>query len=620
MAVDEALAVAPAADAPDRLLEQPIQFKDSMESSQSDLNPVPESSTPAPALGWKDLGLSPEILEVIAKAGYTSPTPVQVQTIPIAIQGIDVIASAQTGTGKTASFVLPMVQQFRGRQGTFGLILAPTREIAQQIHQTIEILGVPLGIRSIVLIGGIDMRHDTTALATYPQIIVATPGRLCDHLDRGNIWLDYLEVIVLDEADRMLDMGFSTQLNRIMDDVPNDRQTLLFSATISASVQRLADKILHKPERVSIGRPMSTIGGVVQHLLWMKEESKNRELQKLIRQEKGSIIVFTRSKDGATRVWRSLHSAGVYEATYIHSDRLQSHREQALQEFKDGKYRILIATDVAGRGIHIDDVAHVINYDLPMEAENYVHRIGRTGRAGQTGISTTFATHRDRAAIREIEKLIGKPIPAQYTSSYPQPTEGGVDEAPAPSSRGGRGGSKSGGRNAGGSSPKAPTPTPGAPSGRGPRPLSTPISAADSMAAAHESGRAPVRAQAPAASDLYQPMEGGDAPSAVTTSPGTPAPRPILPRAPHNGANESGSGNPPVASTGAGPREPSSENDRPKRRRTRGGRGRSESGSEKSGPVSANGAPEFSNRNEGGSRRGGGSGNGSNGGGSPFPV
>ncbi len=369
-------------------------------------------------LNWQSLGLSAAAIELVEKAGFTLPSPVQSMTIPLALKGIDVIASAQTGTGKTASFVLPMVDRFVGREGTFGLILAPTREIAQQIQATLEIFGVPRGIRSIVLIGGVDMKSDIQALQSYPQVIVATPGRLCDHLDRGTLWLDFIEMVVLDEADRMLDMGFTAQLSRIMQEVPNKRQTLLFSATISPEVNRLAQKILHHPKIVTIDKALGSSAIIDQIVLWMDEASKSRELRKLLKEEMGSIIVFTRSKEGATRVWRSLHSAGIYDATYIHSDRLQSHREQALAEFKEGKYRILIATDVAGRGIHVDDVAHVVNYDLPLEPENYVHRIGRTGRAGATGKATTFATRRDQVVLKNIERLLGKPIPSKITDSF----------------------------------------------------------------------------------------------------------------------------------------------------------------------------------------------------------
>lgn len=372
-----------------------------------------ENSPPA-QVSWEELGLSEESLSLISKAGYKHPTPVQAETIPIGLEGRDLIASAQTGTGKTASFVLPLVERLAGRRGTLALILVPTREIAQQIQGTLEIFAAPRGLRFAVLIGGISLELDKAALKDYPEIIVATPGRLCDHLDRGNVWLNYIEMVVLDEADRMLDMGFSEQLNRIMLDVSEDRQTLLFSATMPPSVARLAGKILYDPLRVTIGRVTSAAHTVDQKILFMREESKMRELHRLIREEKGSIIVFVRSKANADLLWRRLHSAGVYDATCIHSDRLQSLRQQALQDFKDGKYRILIATDVVGRGIHVDDVAHVVNFDLPMEPEDYVHRVGRTGRQNATGLATTFVTPRDRKGLAELERFLKRTIPTQY--------------------------------------------------------------------------------------------------------------------------------------------------------------------------------------------------------------
>ncbi len=364
-------------------------------------------------MNWTDLGLSETTLETIAKAGYANPTPIQIESIPLAIAGNDLIASAQTGTGKTASFVLPMVERFAGREGTYGLILAPTREIAQQIQATIEIFGAPRNVRSISLIGGIDMKKDAEAIQTYPQIIVATPGRLCDHLDRGHIWLDFIQIVVLDEADRMLDMGFSEQLARVLQDVPTTRQTMIFSATFPPPVEKLAQRNLRNPHRISIGRPTATLPTIEQRWLWMREDSKTRELHRLFREEKGSMIVFVRSKDQAGRLWRSLHSAGVYDATVIHSDRSQANREQALAEFKEGKFRILIATDVMGRGIHVDNVAHVVNFDLPLEAEDYIHRIGRTGRQGETGKATSFVTSYDRGLVSRIESMLKMKLPYQ---------------------------------------------------------------------------------------------------------------------------------------------------------------------------------------------------------------
>ncbi len=378
------------------------------------VQPTSEGVAPETPATWESLGLSPETLEWVLKAGFKAPTPIQAASIPLALKGQDLIASAQTGTGKTASFVLPMVERLAGKQGTLGLILAPTREIAQQTQATLELLGHPRGVRSIVLIGGIDMKIDEQALATYPQVLVATPGRLCDHLDRGRIWLDFLQWVILDEADRMLDMGFADQLARVMNDVPASAQRLVFSATIPPQVQKLAQKILKDPKRVSIGHAMSAAKTVEQRVIWMSEESKSRQLRKMLDEEPGSLIVFTRSKDGASRLWRSLHSRGMSDVTVIHSDRRQSDREQALVDFKEGKCRVLIATDVAGRGIHVDDVAHVINYDLPREAEDYIHRIGRTGRIGATGKATSFATPRDRALFGEIQKIVGAKIEEIY--------------------------------------------------------------------------------------------------------------------------------------------------------------------------------------------------------------
>ncbi len=367
---------------------------------------VIEDDDPLPS--WKSLGLSDDALLLIEKAGFLNPTPVQAETIPLAMAGRDIIASAQTGTGKTASFVLPMVERFASKSGTFGLILAPTREIAQQTQATLEIFGTPRGLTSIVLIGGVEMRLDEKAIQTYPQIIVATPGRLCDHLSRGNIWLDFIQVVVLDEADQMLNMGFAEQLSKIMEEVPTARQTMLFSATFPPLVEHLARRIMNQPHRVMIHAPTSRVSTIEQRVILLEEESKNQELNRILREEKGSIIVFTRSKDRATRVWRSLHSRGVYDATYIHSDRTQSDREQALADFKEGKFRILIATDVAGRGIHVDGIGHVVNFDLPLEPEDYIHRIGRTGRQGASGKATSFVTARDQKLLQAIEKIIGK--------------------------------------------------------------------------------------------------------------------------------------------------------------------------------------------------------------------
>jgi ATP-dependent RNA helicase RhlE len=395
----------------------------------------PESSAEIP--GWDKLGLAPELLRLIQNAGYKAPTIVQAQSIPVVLEGGDLLASAPTGTGKTAAFVLPLVQKLKGREGTYGLILAPTREIANQTKAVLDVFGGPLGIRAAVLIGGIDMKLDTIALNTYPQIIVATPGRLCDHLDRGNIWLDYLEHVVLDEADRMLDMGFSDQLNRILDDTPNSRQTLLFSATFPPIVEKLAGKILHDPKRISIGRSMKPTDTVEQSFIFTEEADKLREVTRILRNETGSVFVFARSKERTTNLWRSLRAKGILDAAHLHSDLRQRDREQALADFKEGKYRILVATDVMGRGIDVAGVAHVINFDLPRDPSDYIHRIGRTGRAEATGKATSLITRGDRETVGKLEKLLGKSIRPETREQGPRSHQArgqaqGISRAPSP--------------------------------------------------------------------------------------------------------------------------------------------------------------------------------------------
>ena len=386
----------------------------------------PESNEPAT---WASLGLSEKLLELISKAGFASPTAVQAASIPRALNNQDLVCSAQTGTGKTAAFAFPLIERVVGRQGTYGLVLAPTREIALQTQKVLEDFGAPLGVKSVALIGGTPLKNDEVALRDYPQIIVATPGRICDHLERGNIWLEYLEVLVLDEADRMLEMGFADQLNRILQETPNTRQTLLFSATLSPPIEKLAQKILYEPFRIQIGGTKAKAAKTVeQEFVFIDEESKFRELQHLLYEERGTVFIFCRSKDNAAKLWRALRNRGFHEATQLHSDLSQSVREEALKDFKEGKYRVLIATDVVGRGIHVDEVAHVINYDLPRDGEDYIHRIGRTGRAESTGKATSFVTPRDALNLKKIEKTLGRTI----TRSHQQ---GGGSQGP---SQGGR--------------------------------------------------------------------------------------------------------------------------------------------------------------------------------------
>lgn len=381
---------------------------------------------------WASLGLSQKLLDLIAQAGFEAPTAVQAAAIPRALDGQDLVASAQTGTGKTAAFAFPLIEKVAGRQGTYALVLAPTREIALQTQKVLEDFGKPFGIRSLSLIGGTPLKNDEVGLREYPQIIVATPGRICDHLERGNIWLEYLEVLVLDEADRMLEMGFADQLNRILQETPNTRQTLLFSATFSPVIEKLAQKILYEPYRIQIGGTKDRAANTVeQKFLFMDEEQKFSSLQQLLYDERGTVFIFCRSKDSAAKLWRSLRNRGFHEATQLHSDLSQAVREEALKDFKDGKYRVLIATDVVGRGIHVDEVAHVINFDLPRDGDDYIHRIGRTGRAESTGKATSFVTPRDHLNLKKIEKVLGKTIHSDESAPRRSGHQGG---RPAPSS------------------------------------------------------------------------------------------------------------------------------------------------------------------------------------------
>jgi superfamily II DNA/RNA helicase len=363
---------------------------------------------------WSDLGLSPEMLEQILAENFKTPTAVQAQTIPLVLQGHDVLASSQTGSGKTASFVIPAVERFKGKNGTYILALSPTREIAQQTGAVFETFATKHGMKVAVCIGGASIPVEKEALSASPHIIVATPGRLCDHLERGNVWLDFIQCLIFDEADRMLEMGFAKQIDTITEQIPKERQTLMFSATFSPTVEKLARKALRDPKEVIIERTAESAPKIDQRLYWIAEEKKLSNLIRILRHEEGTMFVFVKAKERAYQVWRSLQNAGFESVTYIHSDLPQDTRELAVADFKSGKFRVIIATDVMGRGIDVDDVAHVVNYDVPREAADYVHRIGRTGRRGLTGRASTFAIPgRDDKAIKDIEKLRGVPAPKQ---------------------------------------------------------------------------------------------------------------------------------------------------------------------------------------------------------------
>jgi len=364
-------------------------------------------------LSWSELGLSSDMLELIDQANFKVPSQVQAQCIPHILAGHDVLASSQTGSGKTASFVIPSVERFKGKNGTYILALSPTREIAQQTGAVFETFAAKYGMKVAVCIGGASIPVEKEALQASPHIIVATPGRLCDHLERGNVWLDFIQCLIFDEADRMLEMGFAKQIDTITEQIPKERQTLMFSATFSPVVEKLARKAMNNPREVVIERTVESAPKIDQRLFWISEDQKLQNLIKILRYEQGTMFVFVKAKERAYQVWRSLQNAGFESVTYIHSDLPQDARELAVADFKAGKYRVIIATDVMGRGIDVDDVAHVVNYDVPREAADYIHRIGRTGRRGLTGRASTFAVPgKDDKSIKAIEKLRGVPAPA----------------------------------------------------------------------------------------------------------------------------------------------------------------------------------------------------------------
>lgn len=355
------------------------------------------------------LGIVPKIIELIDRLKFKIPTPIQSKAIPIAIEGKDLIGVAQTGTGKTLAFGIPMVQRLLNITGR-GLVLVPTRELALQVDETVRKIANYVNMRTAVLIGGASMYNQVKVLRIRPRIIIATPGRLIDHLGQGNLRLNDVKVLVLDEADRMLDMGFAPQISEIMKHLSQDRQTMLFSATIPDKIVRIAATHMKLPVSVEIAPSGTATKNVVQELFIIKKEEKKTLLLKLLEQYKGNILVFTRTKFTVSKLTSWLRSLG-YGAAEIHSNRTLSQRRDALEGFKTGKYRVLVATDIAARGIDVKGIELVVNYELPDDAENYVHRIGRTGRAGHEGKAISFATPDQRGSVRDIESVMKKNLP-----------------------------------------------------------------------------------------------------------------------------------------------------------------------------------------------------------------
>ena len=356
------------------------------------------------------LGLSAEALDALRRARFAQPTPIQTRAIPPALAGKDVIGCAATGTGKTAAYVLPLVERFAGRKGTLGLVLAPTRELVQQIAEPVRFFAEPRGLTHAVVIGGEDMAAQVEALKQRPSFVIATPGRLVDLLQAGAAAFPKLESLVLDEADRMLDMGFLPQIERILSALPQRRQTLLFSATLGPDVTRFAREQLRSPIRVEVTRSGTPAERAEQRLYRVKPEEKSPLLLALLARDEATALIFTRTKERADKVLKTLQRAG-HRSAVLHADRTQNERKQAMEGFRKGTYRCLVATDIAARGLDVEDVGHVINYDLPHAPEDYVHRIGRTARASASGVASTFATQKDDQILGRIEHIMRAKIP-----------------------------------------------------------------------------------------------------------------------------------------------------------------------------------------------------------------
>jgi ATP-dependent RNA helicase RhlE len=384
---------------------------------------------------FSEFTLSAQVKSNLLRNGFTEPTAVQAQSIEPALAGRDVVATAQTGTGKTLAFVLPIVnllEKETSRSGVRALILSPTRELAIQINETFAKIAMGTPVRTAVVVGGLNERTQLQCIKKGAQVVIATPGRLCDFLSRQLVDLRGVRVLVLDEADRMLDMGFLPTIKRIMAATPPDRQTLFFSATIESSVKHLVESHVKNPVRVEVGSITKPVDKIDLHLYEVEADRKLGLLQSMLREEKGSFLVFARTKHGADKLAKKLATGGFKIAT-IHGNRTQNQRNQALSGFQDGYYRVLVATDIAARGIHVEGIAHVVNYDLPQAPEDFIHRAGRTGRAGATGTASTFASRGERADIARIEriiatKLVRREVPADVARE--QRTAGGVNVIP----------------------------------------------------------------------------------------------------------------------------------------------------------------------------------------------
>ena len=395
--------------------------------------PTTNDAAGAPTVRFADFGLAPEIQRALSDQGYVHPTPIQAQAIPIVLQGRDVMGAAQTGTGKTASFSLPIIQNLLphantsmspARHAVRALVLTPTRELAIQVADNVKAYAQHTPLRSTVVFGGMDMKPQTEILRRGVEIVIATPGRLLDHVEQKNISLGQVQMLVMDEADRMLDMGFLPDLQRIINLLPKNRQNLMFSATFSPEIKKLAASFLNDPLTIEVARSNATNTSITQILYKVEEAQKADVVQHLIRsRDLKQVLVFSNTKIGASRLSRTLEQAGI-KASAIHGDKTQQERIAALDAFKNGEIDVLVATDVAARGLDITDLPCVINYDLPYNAEDYVHRIGRTGRAGATGDALSVYSDKDERLLADIEKLIKQTITRGELTGYVAPARG----------------------------------------------------------------------------------------------------------------------------------------------------------------------------------------------------
>jgi ATP-dependent RNA helicase RhlE len=423
---------------------RPVSAPISAKPSPDALSPLPQASA------FAAFGLRVPVLRAVAAEGYTTPTPIQVQAIPHVLQGRDLLGCAQTGTGKTAAFALPLLHrmsdpaQTKRRVGPRVLVLAPTRELAVQIADSFRVYGKHLSLNYGVILGGVSQGSQVATLRRGVDVLVATPGRLLDLMSQGCVPLADVETLVLDEADRMLDMGFIDPIRRIIAKLPAKRQNLLFSATMPPAIATLAGQILRDPAKVSVAPAATTVDTVSQSVYFVRQSDKRTLLREVLNDPALTrAIVFTRTKAGANRVARDLNATGV-SADAIHGNKSQNARQNALTGFRNGKVRVLVATDIAARGIDVDGISHVINFELPNEPESYVHRIGRTARAGASGVALSFCDAAERTYLRDIERLTRKSLSVvanhQFVSGSDVPT-------PLPTRQGRGGGRSFGGGN-----------------------------------------------------------------------------------------------------------------------------------------------------------------------------